>query len=199
MKTDTSVDDAFLGSGVCAIQPSGCMRVALVSRHARGGHPGTCSAVKAVPPCNQSPVTFDRANLWRQHATVGFVVQSVRAAFRTYKHLMQQNRWIEQRQSSVNKKRESGLKRLTSHRLFVVHSRGKRPPCWRLRRHALDKTNKGNLHFYDVSVSLVGLVPSKWLTAKSLFATPLLVAPVFSFAHVFVTIAVVVFALNQPN
>ena len=57
---------------------------------------------------------------------------------------------------------KNGLKRFTSHRLFAVsHSRGTRPPCWRLRRHALDKTNKGNLHFYDVSVSLVGLVPSK--------------------------------------
>ena len=88
MKTHTSVDDAFLGGGVYAIQPSGRMRVALFFRQARGGHFGAYSAVKAVPPCNQFPVTFDRPNLWRQHATVGFAVQSVGAAFRAYKHLM---------------------------------------------------------------------------------------------------------------
>ena len=63
MKTHTSVDNAFLGGGVYAIQPSGRMRVALFFRHARGGHFGACSAVKAVPPCNQFPVTFDGANL----------------------------------------------------------------------------------------------------------------------------------------
>ena len=64
MKTHTSVDNAFLGGGVYAIQPSGRMRVALFFRQARGGHFGACSAVKAVPPCNQFPVTFDGANFW---------------------------------------------------------------------------------------------------------------------------------------
>ena len=58
MKTHTSVDDAFLGGGVYAIQPSGRMRVALVFRHARGGHFSACSAVKAVPRGNQCLVAF---------------------------------------------------------------------------------------------------------------------------------------------
>ena len=64
MKTDTFVDNAFLGGGVYAIQPSGRMRVALVFRHARGGHFSACSAIKAVPRCNQCFVAFVyRANL----------------------------------------------------------------------------------------------------------------------------------------
>ena len=86
MKTHISLYDALQGGGVGSIQPSWSMRVAPVFRHARGGHSGACRAVKAVPRCNQGAVTFDRAiidrvTLWSQHTTVGFVVQSVRAAF----------------------------------------------------------------------------------------------------------------------
>ena len=86
MKTDTSVDDALLRGRIGSIQPSWRMRIALVFRHTPGGHHGACSAVKAVPRCYQCAVTFDRAiidraTLWSQHTTVGFAVQSVRAAF----------------------------------------------------------------------------------------------------------------------
>ena len=86
MNTHISLYNALLGEGVGSNQPSWRMRVAPVFRHARGGHSGACRAVKAVPRCNQGAVTFDRAiidrvTLWSQHTTVGFVVQSVRAAF----------------------------------------------------------------------------------------------------------------------
>ena len=66
VKTDTSVDNAFLGGGVCAIQPSSRMRVALVFRHARGGHFSACSTIKAVPRCNECRVAFVYlTNLWK--------------------------------------------------------------------------------------------------------------------------------------
>ena len=81
MKTHFSLYDALLWGGLGSIQPSWRMRVAPVFRHARGGHSGACLAVKAVPRCNQCAVTFERATLWSQHTTVGFVVQSVRTAY----------------------------------------------------------------------------------------------------------------------
>ena len=86
MKTHISLYDALHGGGVGSIQPSWSTRVAPVCRHARGGHSGACCAVKAVPRCNQGAVTFDQAivdrvTLWRRHTAVGFVVQSIRAAF----------------------------------------------------------------------------------------------------------------------